>query len=42
MKQEIINEDWQIAIKELANNSVNLVVTDPPYGMEFQSNFRKT
>jgi len=42
MKQEIINEDWQIAIKQIANNSVDLVVTDPPYGMEFQSNFRKT
>lgn len=42
MKQEIINEDWQIAIQQLANNCVDLVVTDPPYGMEFQSNFRKT
>ena len=42
MKQEIINEDWQIAIQQLASNCVDLVVTDPPYGMEFQSNFRKT
>ena len=41
MKQEIINEDWQIAIRQLANNSVDLVVTDPPYGMSFQSNRRK-
>jgi site-specific DNA-methyltransferase (adenine-specific) len=41
MKQEIINEDWQIAIKQIANNSVDLVVTDPPYGMSFQSNYRK-
>jgi len=41
MKQEIINEDWQIAIKQIANNSVDLVVTDPPYGMSFQSNHRK-
>ena len=41
MKQEIINEDWQIAIQQLANNSVDLVVTDPPYGMSFQSNRRK-
>jgi len=42
MKQEIINEDWQIAIQQLANNSVDLVVTDPPYGIKFQSNYRKT
>lgn len=41
MKQEIINEDWQIAIQQLANNCVDLVVTDPPYGMKFQSNYRK-
>lgn len=41
MKQEIINEDWQIAIKDIENKSVDLVVTDPPYGMSFQSNFRK-
>jgi site-specific DNA-methyltransferase (adenine-specific) len=41
MKQEIINEDWQIAIQQLTNNSVDLVVTDPPYGMSFQSNRRK-
>lgn len=41
MKQEIINEDWQIAIQQLANNCVDLVVTDPPYGMSFQSNRRK-
>ena len=41
MKQEIINEDWQIAIKQISNKSVDLVVTDPPYGMSFQSNRRK-
>lgn len=41
MKQEIINEDWQVAIKNIRDNSVDLVVTDPPYGMSFQSNRRK-
>jgi site-specific DNA-methyltransferase (adenine-specific) len=41
-EQTIYNEDWQIGTKRIANNSVDLVVTDPPYGMEFQSNFRKT
>ena len=40
-EQTIYNEDWQIGTKRIANNSVDLVVTDPPYGMEFQSNFRK-
>lgn len=40
-EQTIYNEDWQIGTKRIANNSVDLVVTDPPYGMEFQSNYRK-
>ena len=39
--QKIINQDWQIAIKQIADKSVDLVVTDPPYGMSFQSNHRK-
>lgn len=28
-------------MKQLPDNSVDLVVTDPPYGIEFQSNYRK-
>ena len=40
-EQTIYNEDWQIGTKRIANNSVDLVVTDPPYGMAFQSNHRK-
>lgn len=39
--QEIINIDWKEGIKQVANKSVDLVVTDPPYGMNFQSNYRK-
>lgn len=39
--QTIYNEDWQIGIKRIENNTIDLVVTDPPYGMDFQSNFRK-
>jgi len=27
-------------MQDMADNSVDLVVTDPPYGMEFQSNYR--
>lgn len=32
--------DWQEGIKQVLNESIDLVVTDPPYGMQFQSNFR--
>jgi len=28
-------------LKQFADNSVDLVITDPPYGMSFQSNYRK-
>ena len=28
--QEIINIDWKEGIKQVANKSVDLVVTDPP------------
>ena len=41
MKQDIINKDWEEAIKDIDNNVIDLVVTDPPYGMSFKSNFRK-
>jgi site-specific DNA-methyltransferase (adenine-specific) len=33
--------DWQDGIKQVLDNSIDLVVTDPPYGMKFQSNYRK-
>ena len=33
--------DWQDGIKQVLDNSVDLVITDPPYGMKFQSNYRK-
>lgn len=38
---EIVNMDWEEAIKQVLPNSIDLVVTDPPYGMQFQSNRRK-
>ena len=41
MKQDIINKDWEEAIKDIDNNVIDLVVTDPPYGMSFKSNYRK-
>jgi len=33
--------DWQDGIKKVLDNSIDLVVTDPPYGVKFQSNHRK-
>lgn len=38
---EVVNKDWEEAIKQVFDNSIDLVVTDPPYGMQFQSNRRK-
>ena len=38
---EIVNMDWKEAIKQVSDKSIDLVVTDPPYGMKFQSNRRK-
>lgn len=38
---KIVNKDWEDAIIEVPNGSIDLVVTDPPYGMNFQSNRRK-
>lgn len=38
---EIVNMDWKEAIKQVSDKSIDLVVTDPPYGMKFQSNHRK-
>lgn len=34
--------DWEEGIKQVLDNSIDLVVTDPPYGMSYQSNRRKT
>jgi len=28
-------------LKDIPDNSIDLVITDPPYGMSFQSNYRK-
>jgi len=34
---EIVNMDWNIAIKQLPDKSIDLVVTDPPYGIKYKS-----
>ena len=38
---EVTCIDWQDGIKQVLDNSIDLVITDPPYGMKFQSNYRK-
>jgi len=45
VRSAVINDvnciDWQDGIKQLLDKSIDLVVTDPPYGMKFKSNRRK-
>jgi len=38
---KIYNMDCLEGLKQMEDNSVDLVITDPPYGMSFQSNYRK-
>jgi len=38
---KVINADWRDKISIIDNNSIDMLLTDPPYGMSFQSNHRK-
>ena len=38
---KLLNGDCLELIKKIPDGGVDLVVTDPPYGMNFQSNYRK-
>lgn len=38
---EVCNMAWEDAICEIPENSIDLVLTDPPYGMNYQSGMRK-
>lgn len=38
---QIYNEDCLEGMKRIPDASIDLIVTDPPYGMSFQSNYRK-
>lgn len=40
-KIEITNEPCMDMLGRMSTGQVDLVLTDPPYGMDFQSNFRK-
>lgn len=37
---DLRNGDCLEVMKEIPDGSVDMVLTDPPYGMEFQSNYR--
>lgn len=41
MTNTINNIDWKVGIKDVSAKSIDMVLTDPPYGMSFQSNHRK-
>lgn len=36
-----INDDCLDVIKKMPENYVDMIVTDPPYGINYQSNSRK-
>lgn len=38
---EVACIDWQDGIKKVLDNTIDLVLTDPPYGMAYRSNRRK-
>lgn len=41
LENKIINADCMDILKQLPDKSVDLVLTDPPYGMNYQSERRK-
>lgn len=34
----VINDDCLTVLRQMGPNSVDMVITDPPYGMDYQSN----
>jgi len=40
MDQQIIQGDCLEVMKTMPDKSVDIIIADPPYGMEFQSNYR--
>jgi DNA modification methylase len=41
MSSQIINDDCYNVLKNIDNNSINLILTDPPYNISRKSNFTK-
>ena len=40
MRVDLINKDSFLAIRDIADNSVDLIVTDPPYGINFTKGYK--
>ncbi len=40
MINRLHHEDWRDTMKKINSQSIDLIVTDPPYGMEFRSSHR--
>jgi len=40
-RNQVTNLDWRDGIVNIDDKSVDLLVTDPPYGMSYKSNWRK-
>jgi len=38
---EVVCLDWQTAVKQLPDHCIDLVVTDPPYGINYQTRKKK-
>ena len=36
---ELYNEDCLVALKKIPDESVDMIITDPPYGVDYQSNW---
>lgn len=39
-QERFVHGDWRAHLDKLADGSVSLVLTDPPYGMDYQSDYR--
>lgn len=35
----IVNQDCLVEMKAMADNSIDLILTDPPYGVNFKNDF---
>ena len=41
MKEEVYHGDCIDIMRSIEDNIIDLVLTDPPFGMSYQSNYRK-
>lgn len=41
MEKKVIQGDCLEIMKDIEDNSIDMILTDPPYGISYQSNFRK-